>query len=622
MNLTWAEASAGSGKTTFLINQIKHYSQVFSCDEIMCLTFSKAAASEIKDRADSEINSLTLHSLAHQIIKNEFNDKEITTKNFFQISLLEALKVKEINEIMVWLIEEGFDLNNDVYQALKKEKKEENILYEVSQELDENIEKLILETGIEELKSIIKKLAKKEVFKKEEFQKIKINFFTKEETLRKKFKIKIESEKLKNWILNRIEEHEKLRLSYKNYGKKIIVENVLNIENKIKEEKKLLYYSDLIDQAKVIIKDEINSGIFLNTFGKIKVIIVDEAQDLSTQQWEFLYQILETWQLIGRELIFASDEKQLIYEFQGANLIDFKKYQYKISKLCEKVEIKKLNITYRLPKKICEILDNLNSFLEEMSYGKHTSFKEEDGVVNVLNIESNNDLVRHIKSINSDQKEIMILFKQRSDRMIDLGTKLMQEGYILNSDLMLNHPFIKDFKYLIHYVIFQDNFSKQIVLNLFENNEKAGLEFLKKMNKKEKLTNLNFLFLEWVENDFLNKFWAKHLNENVVFFKELLMHYANYYKHQAYEAINDSNMFFKEHQTLFKNGMILNTIHSVKGKEADHVILCDTDFKSKFKNDTERLLYVGLTRTKKTLTFPILNEKIEKTWFEKIEKVI
>ena len=80
---------------------------------------------------------------------------------------------------------------------------------------------------------------------------------------------------------------------------------------------------------------------------------------------------------------------------------------------------------------------------------------------------------------------------------------------------------------------------------------------------------------------------------------------------------------WKKDPTLQKTNITIGTIHSVKGKEATNVIVCDVwsslcmhNFKNStpfFRREEIRCSYVGVTRSKRTLYMyrPACNSKYE-----------
>lgn len=651
MYTIWVEASAGSGKTTFLINKIKEKNQIIKSENeveeknILFLTFSNAAANEMANRLGiSKINCSTIHAFAYKIIRELFLEHSIIQNSFMKEAIIETFKDEEFLKLAKWLLNEDpkFDIEEEI-ALFKGKDKQETKQSEIRNDLKESniTEKEGLKIGIPKIiecenpykisyknldKEVLKNfelLSKDEIISKKEMEEIKDIFFNKKGELRSKSKLQIENkaekENLTDWALKRIQIHEKYTQQYIQWIKQTILNSIANEETKLKNEEKGFYYEDLIELATKILANEANSNIFLKYFGNIKLLLIDEAQDLSKSQWKLIYTILKEWSILDFTLIIASDPKQLIYEFQGASINTFVEYKNKIKELSAKFEEKKLEITYRLPKKICEFVNQISEHIE-INYGEHIAFNNQEGEIEIIKINKIEEIIDIIKKENYKENEIMILFKQRTERIQNLARAIMQNGLLLNSPLILNHPIIKDFQHLINWLYKKDPFSLGIIFNAFGEYKQSEEELLKKEEIKflERLNILNLedLFIEWYQYPKVKEHAQKKLQDSYYFWIEVLRKYAEFYKYNFQEAISDKNNFYATASEIFSQGIFLNTIHSAKGKEAELVILCDTDFKSKFKNDTERLLYVGLTRARRKLIIPMMNDKLDETWAE------
>jgi ATP-dependent exoDNAse (exonuclease V) beta subunit len=602
MRTIWLEASAGSGKTTFLIQKISLAKNI-QPHEIMCLTFSKSAAQNMLEKSknvfhQSEIHSLTLHALAYKLLKSKYQDKDISQTHFESEAVCKALQNKEFFELINWMINENEAILGNKENPIDNKEILEKSEYEP-----------IFEPFIP--------LKNNDVLSKNEIAKIKDYLYTKDGSLRKKHKIPIKGDisELIEWAIHRINAHEKYHQFYAKFVRFNLQSAISSCESEIKDLRKVLYYDDLIYQAKKIIQNPNESQIFLQHFGSIKLLLIDEAQDISQSQWEMLFEIIQNWSTFEHELVVASDPKQLIYEFQGAKIETFYIYKEKICEISTNFEQKELNLTYRLPKKICDFVNIIGSKLN-INFNNHICAREQEGRVQILTIKEIDDLMDTIKEKKDD---LMIIFKQKSPRMEKLAKKMMQSGILIDSPFITQHPIIKDFQNLIKFIIFEDQVAQRCLFSVFNEDDFCWPEW--RSNSEDMLfiksltcDNLEKLFFDWVENKKVRKFLKEKLQGSFDFLLDILFSYAIFYKNKAIEAIFDYLNYYKSNEHLFKGLPILNTIHSMKGREAEVVILCDCDFKSKFKNDTERLLYVGITRSKNELIIPIINENIEATW--------
>lgn len=589
MNTIWLEASAGTGKTTFLISKLNEQENK---ENALFLTFSKTAANEIKERTSQQIKAYTIHALAYEIISNKFPIKNITQNSLTNKAIIELLKNVEYKNLLKWIIEVSDG-------KVEKTKVTKSPKISISYAPEKTVEFLILEGD--------------KLIEEEQLKIIKNYFFTKAGTLRKKYLINI-NEKLCEWAIARIQVHEKYYNDYIAWIKNKLYEILKNKEEELKQKNNILYYDDLIELAKQILKEEENGNLIFKYFGNIKLLLIDEAQDISKAQWELIEIILDEWKQLNANLIIASDVKQLIYEFQGANKKIFQEYKNKIKIYSNNFQIKTLTQTWRLPKKTCNYVNNI--FKTMPNFLKHTTYNNHEGDIAFLKINSVDEIKNYILKNNLYNSETMILFKQKTKRMEALAKCLINSGIILNSPYITLHPILKDFAHLLNWLLFKDQLSLGVILNIFNKQEKS--QSLNEMHKY--LYNLEVLCYEWLTNKTVQKFLKSKLENQFSYWAQVLIEYSKFYKYNPYCAIYDNNNFYKNNVEKFEKGMFFNTIHSAKGMEAENVILCETDFKSKFKNDTQELLYVALTRTKKNLIIPILNEHFQNTWATELIK--
>lgn len=611
MKTTWLEASAGSGKTTFLISQIEHAKP----EEIMFITFSNAAAQELKNRIQNDdIKIMTLHSLAYKILLEQIENIELTeeTNELKQRAILSMLNNKEFVDLTKWLMQEN------IFELSEKKLNEiipPNLLNKATPPEQINFEFEIL-------------LANNELIDNEIFYSIKLIFFTKQNERRKKIKLEA-SEEYIEWAIKRIYEHENYKNHYANWANYKINNWIYEKETELKEKNNLVYYADLIDNAIKLLKHDEHANLLFKYFGNIKLFLIDEAQDLSETQWNLLLVILEEWAALNGKLIVASDPKQLIYEFQGANIETFKQSKETLKKISNHFEIKELNHTYRLPKEVCEFLNKIGSNLN-IDFQAHSTQRELQGEVKLLEIEKTEDIANYIKT--NQLTNAMILFKQNTPRIEQLASAILANGLLINSPYSIKHPVIKDFQHLIKFLHTKSKLSLGILFRVFNKPELTFHQMTQEkeyhflMQLKQYKNNLEQLFLIWISHQAVQKFLTHKLDQAKNFWQEILAQYAIFYKHDAMNAIADNKNFYKNYilnleQNPFQHGIFFNTVHASKGMEANHIFLLETDFKSKFKNDTDRLLYVALTRTKNQLIIPILNSnigKLENTWADKI----
>ena len=290
-------AGAGSGKTLTLVYKIKHLiKNHIKPEEILCITFTKAAAISLQNKLKQEnihINVKTFHSLGYNIIKN-------------------SKPVSIIKEEI---------LDNLITQKLKKYP---------------NLIKLIPATFIEIGKGnvqIIKNNLLQNspyLYKLKDTIKTFINLFKASNYNLNQFKTFYKINKKENLI--KTQNRHKLFL---NLVKTIYLEyeEYLNYTNQID-------FHDMINKATKVVNKE---GIY-----PYKYIIIDEYQDTSLNKCQLIKAIQNK---TNAKLIAVGDDWQSIYQFAGSNLdifLNFKKY-------FPHTKIIKLKKTYRNSQELLKV---------------------------------------------------------------------------------------------------------------------------------------------------------------------------------------------------------------------------------------------------------------------------
>ena len=284
----------------------------------------------------------------------------------------------------------------------------------------------------------------------------------------------------------------------------------------------------------------------------------------------------------------------------------------------------KLNQTYRLSQNVCKFVNKICVKLD-VEFKEHVSKKTEVGEVKIIEFKDLFEIINYIENNN----EFMILFKEKNDATKELGIFLIQNNIFINSPYITLHPIIKDFQYLIKYLLHDCDFSLHILFNAFGKDNidsetiKKEKEYLILQDLKQYVYDAELLFYNWMKIESLQEFLKHKLQKNYDLYINILNNYAQFYKHKTYRAIEDEDDFYNNKKYIFNKGVYLNTIHSAKGKEADNVYLINTQTCSKYNTDTDRLLYVAITRAKKNLYLIKTKPENEKnSWMERICNIL
>lgn len=121
---------------------------------------------------------------------------------------------------------------------------------------------------------------------------------------------------------------------------------------------KLKLFADTIDQYKNDLYKTDYSGMLQQAIKEriaidVDIAIIDEAQDLSNLQWDFVKSIFRR----AKHIYVAGDDDQAIFEWSGANIERFLGIEFNSTKV--------LNLTYRLPKRIWRKAVSLSSTIKK-----------------------------------------------------------------------------------------------------------------------------------------------------------------------------------------------------------------------------------------------------------------
>ena len=185
--------------------------------------------------------------------------------------------------------------------------------------------------------------------------------------------------------------------------------------------------------AKQVIETEISKGVlpFATVIDKAiglpeslyperDLVIVDEAQDLSDKQWQFVDALKSN----GSQLILAGDDRQGIHEWAGANVeryLSAEKYYN-----AKRIVLEKSN---RVPQNVHAVCQYLTKALSN-KYDKRWLPKDERGsVLRAPNMDS-------LSRVPFDKKEVMLLgrtsyrVQQYRPYMLEHGIRFTQNGKV------------------------------------------------------------------------------------------------------------------------------------------------------------------------------------------------
>lgn len=303
------------------------------------------------------------------------------------------------------------------------------------------------------------------------------------------------------------------------------------------------------------------------------VVIIDEAQDLTTLQWSAVSRVYKK----ARTVYVVGDDDQSVYSFLGADVHSFLSWNCSV--------VRQLDRTYRLPKKI---LDYSLQVAERISY-------------------------RQVKTIHTQVEQAGHIYRAALSDAMEFNSA-QSELYLVRNDYMLSR--LKEIL-LIDGVPYRAKYSPWQLRSVQAIQTLIGWEArdLSKTDWKMIRSSLPLSFVQFVEGKYpfllepsldcilppLRRLLDTKLF-NYDFWWSLLLPKINK------NILPGIKLGIQRYgvQACMNPTMELSTIHGAKGKEADRVYVC-SGLTDRIKNsldttdDEHRLFYVGITRAKREL---------------------
>lgn len=275
----------------------------------------------------------------------------------------------------------------------------------------------------------------------------------------------------------------------------------------------------------------------------VELAVIDEAQDLTTLQWEFCKVAFRNC----KKVYIAGDDDQAIYEWSGADLNQF-------LALTKHSSVYILDKSYRLKQSILDFSKKITARITNRVEKKFEPFSKEEGSISFYN------------------------------RLSDVPVVSEQSYYFLSR----NNYYLDEYKNFIMKMGIPFNYKGKPMIN------KVVYEAIKKY---ENYRQHNPQMIGGALQTFLRK--------------DITLPYPPWY--DAFELplveISYFRDIFKNKTNVDKTYVDINTIHGVKGGEADNVIVrldmtrnVNRAIENSSNIDSElRVLYVAMTRAKKHL---------------------
>jgi len=184
---------------------------------------------------------------------------------------------------------------------------------------------------------------------------------------------------------------------------RIDVPEVIRAWRSYKGEHGLVGFADMLERVKQ-----------RSLLPSVDYLAIDEFQDITTLQ----YDVYEEWKAHVDHALIAGDDDQVVYAWQGAdpNLL-----------LEEKGEDVILDTSYRLPSEILEVVQREVTHIDQRQE-KNLSPRKQGGNVEAVRNPSMLDLVRNVRgTVEEDDGTIMVLFRARY-QMFQFIDEFIDEG--------------------------------------------------------------------------------------------------------------------------------------------------------------------------------------------------
>ncbi len=354
-----------------------------------------------------------------------------------------------------------------------------------------------------------------------------------------------------------------------------------------------------------------NPAYLLDLFGELDLLIVDEFQDFNQMERDLVFELSK----LSTETMILGDDDQSIYGFKDAD-------PEAIINLFNDESIEKLeheNNCYRCPDSVVDISTNvINHNKNRVSKPWNKTGKAGDVYIDQFSTEAtiNNEVLKRITIILEEGNDSILLLSPMKYPLVSI-TNYLKEKEIPLVDFIGNAISSED---LERVWVIRSIFSTNQILNVIFLAHTVGLFKRKK-------------FLNIVKEGFQNGINEMSVIQNILDLNVIPDYYKSYILNQPNiggflaenpdydylfefidgEKLQDSlNKLIKNlsNEPEFEKGMVnIMTIHKSKGLGADHVfilgvvqgILPNSTYGIDTIEAQRRLLYVGMTRAKKSL---------------------
>ncbi|MDR0553112.1 MAG: UvrD-helicase domain-containing protein [Holosporales bacterium] len=672
-------ASAGSGKTKVLVDRyVKLLLLGNSPSSILCITFTNAATREMQDRISTILKQLAIgkDDFVSNYLQYEMNIGEqskelldrarnlftefvddntnITTVHSFCHDLLqrfpfEAEILPDFKIIDGILSKEYLSLARDQFFKELFDSSDNSVISSISNIISSYAFEGLLEkmlntlpkfyrffernSDISEYESTLRRLFRivPEIpvdlppsLARMNYSDVEDMFLTKTGSIRKNIKSFPENEALKiaNAMHHNRNNRNKEKTLQKTIGFLLLTKKIFDKYQEIKQTENALDFADIIHKADNLLKTD--DSVLSMTRSRIRHIMIDEAQDMNSDQWRIISYLGAT----ASTLFAVGDIKQSIYNFQDANpqlFLDFHRLYKESGRTVKTVN---LDTCYRSRPRILELVNRVFSTIFE-GYNKHIPYRDDQpGVAEMVLIgeaadgagggnciasyPSISDLVeRLVEEGSANPGDIMILTRKRSSEVSEIIAELQNRGFqvagpdrtSLNKALVImdiiaaaEFAINNDDDYALACLlksnyIFDSPLDESSIFDLCHDRDCSLFENLKKNERFNEQAAILFDIIDAANSKSVQEFFY-HLafvvqnNDEPALMNSFL---ETVMKYNKTDSIIDFITWFNSNNIEIpsttpgntnSNKIVVNTIHGSKGLEAPVVILLDFSLKS------------------------------------------
>ena len=673
MNCEIISASAGTGKTyTMAIKYLSALNNGVNFENILVITFTKKATSEIKERIivflekilekkegyidiissmKVDVNEENLRLAYEDMIKNSENIKIFTIdsfinkifmkalaprKNIYNYEIIENNTDKYINKIILELLSDKkyFKIFKDFYDLDSSSKEIDKYNSIISNILNDRASVYKYLDNFENLKKektrnfsyikneICEALKDKKSITKMGSSFIKANKITDLEDFAKAIKLVKSKDEINEYFLSIKEELANIYVNEViipyNIAYKKLAKICYEIDEKLKFKDNKFTYSDINFYTN---KYEIDPS---EVFPNIDIIMIDEFQDTDRIQFNIILKLIKKC----KKLFIVGDDKQAIYGFRGGDVSLFRNIEKILKEAIPDISIKKLelNTCYRSKKNIINYINQLFSNLNNFKYNKVNCIKD-GGYVKAISFEKDNDFVINSIVENNLTKSTAIL--ARKNDVLDKYKKELELNNIkfesVQSLKLANDVKIKALLKLIDYLINENMYSLLEFLRC--DLATYTLEQISAVIKGKKIDEI--LKLKKCKGNFkktylkLFGYGINATNDDKLNINKFLDLVDTYYNLQDFvDYFNEKAKNILKENVSVENCVSLLTIHKSKGLEYDTIYL-----PLQMKNETfakyvkveleddilllKKKSYLSLSKFKKYIDLFIEKEELE-----------